>query len=191
MSGTVPVVRMEGFNTRDDTHGLNATTGWGTEDANFSQDVDTNFRLRVLVSDTVASTKTANYKTGLEFEINATGGFTAVTATTALQYANSAQYTDDDAVTSSQVTGGQNTFTNGTGSENNSAPTAGNTTLGNGNDHTEHEFCLYIDSAQVTDGDTIEVRATGLDATAAVTATITVVEAAAVEPPLGQLIVMH
>lgn len=179
---------MERFNHRDDSAGLNTATGFGTEDGNWTQQTDTLFRLRVQFNDTAASTKTSNYTFGLEFQING-GGFSAVGASSALQAANSAQFADDDATTSAQLTAGNGSFVNGVGDENGAAPSAGNVTLGNGAGHTEMEFCLLIDSGQVSDGDSIEVRATGTDAAAAVTATITVDEPLAVPPPRRTLVI--
>ena len=167
---------MERFNHRDDAAGLNTSTGFGTENGNWTQAVDTVFRLRTQQNDTAASTKTANYTFGLEYQINGTGGFAAVTASTPIQSVASAQFNDDDATTSAQLTAGAGTFVNGRGDENAAAPSSGNITLGNGAGHTEIEWALLIDSAQVSNGDTIEVRTTGGNAAAATFPTITVSE---------------
>lgn len=178
MSGTTPIIVMKGFRARQgDTQTLDSTTWTYAQNTNFSQNVDEVFRLRTLLSDTVTSTKTANKTFGVEFNL-ASGGWTTVTGTTALQWSTSAQYADDDNISTAQITGGNRSFVTGKGSEgDNAAPTAGNFTLGNGNDHTVVEWALLIDSAQVTNGQTLQVRCTGVDSnTAEVIPTITVVE---------------
>lgn len=179
MSGVSPVIRQIGFRARSDSVGLNVNT-WdkGAQNEDFSQNVDEPFRLRLLISDTVASTKSANRTFGLEFRIGGTGGFTAVGPTTAVQGSPSAFFDDDALLTPSLLSGGQNTFVTGRGDTDGTAPNSGNITLGNGNDHTEVESCLIIDSAQVSDGNTIEIQATGVDATPTQLPTITVVEGA-------------
>lgn len=176
MSGVNPIVRQNGHAHRDDTAGLNTSTG--LTEGNWTQDVDTVFRYRTLLSDTAGATKTANYTFGLEYQINGTGGFTAVSTTTPVQSTNSSQFADDDNVTASLVSGTKaGTFVNGRGDENAAAPSAGNITLGN--NHTEVEWCLTIDSAQVAHNDTIELRVPADTTTDAVFATITVNEAGA------------
>lgn len=175
--GTSPVVRQQGFRGRGDTVGINSTTWDYNENTNFSWDVDTTLRVRILISDTVTSTKTTNYNgVQLQFDLES-AGLTTVTDTTAIQYTTSSQFTDADAVTSSQITGGQNTFTNGEGDTNNTLNTITLGTAANG--HTEIEFCITIDSAQVNDGDQFTLEVSGMDTTATQIPTITIVKAGA------------
>lgn len=187
MSGTSPVVRMGGFRARKDNVTLASTT-WDNpgivaptnlaQNTNWSQPVDTVFRVRTLLTDTVASTKTANYTFGLQFNL-AGGGYTAVTATTAVGWATSGQYADSDTIASAQITGGQNSFLTGQASEeDNVQPDAGNFTLGAGNDHTVVEWALLVDSAQVSNGQTFTLRCTGVNTNTGETIpTVTILEA--------------
>jgi hypothetical protein len=170
MAGTSPSVRNDGFRVRYDNNGLSSTTWDWDENTNPSIDVDTVFRLRTLMSDTVASTKTAPYNAmGLEYNHNS-GGWNAVSGTSPVQWAASGQYADADSITSAQITpisAFAGSFVNGAGNESDNSTV--NRTLGNGNGHTVDEWALTLDSAQVSNDDTIQIRNDGYDITSSET----------------------
>lgn len=196
MAGTYPVIKMGGFRARKNNVTLASTT-WDNpgivastnlaENTNWTQPVDTVFRLRTLVTDTVASTKTTNYNS-LAIEYNlASGGWNAVSGTSPIQWATeTTYYANGDAITSAQISGGYSTYANGEGSQgdNSTSPIS----LGVGAGHTVHEWMLYVDSAQVSNGQTFQVRyilqSGGVDThTAEVIPTVTISKPAPAQIP--------
>lgn len=188
MSGTYPVTKMGGYRARKDNVGLASTT-WDdpgvetsqnlAQNTGWTQPVDTVFRLRTLFTDTVTSTKTTNYNAiALEYNL-ASGGWNPVTATSPIQWASSGQYANGDSISTAQITGGQRSYVAGEGSEGDNATSP--ISIGNGNDHTVHEWALMVDSAQVSNGQTFQVRiilqSGGVDThTAEVIPTVTISE---------------
>lgn len=190
--GTSPIVKQVGFRARKDNVSLSSTT-WDDpgvvasqnlpQNTNWTQPVDVVFRYRTLISDTTTSTKTSNYNNlGLEYNL-AGGGWNSVSGTSPIQWAASGNYADGDTITTSQITGGQDSWTNGAANESDNSD--GSYTLGNGTGHTEIEWALYVDSAQVTDAQTFQVRVAGMNSNDGETIpTVTVSEPAAVIPRL-------
>jgi hypothetical protein len=185
---TSPVVEQEAFQGRaDDTETLNSATFDYSLNTNFTQDADVIFRVRFELQETAGGDrKNEGYR--IEYNHNGTG-WTAVGAATPLQYAASGQYVHSDNTT--QVIG-DGSFVTGDGVE--STDVAPVVTLLS--ESTEHEFCVYIDSAQVADTDTIGLKVVFNDGTDldnyAVNLTITVnVPVAAAKPvipfSIGQL----
>lgn len=140
------------FRGRDDDVSLNSATwnGGGGLNTDWSQDADTNFRVRFEVNETGGGSATNNYE--VWFQLNA-GSWTKISGTTACQWTTTTQYADLDVTT--QVLGSA-TFLSGDGFDGSNGPTR-NIAHG-GNDSTELEICLTIDSAQVVNTDTIKLR---------------------------------
>ena len=177
----------DSYRGRDDDVALNSATfnGGGGLNTGWTQDVDTNFRIRYLVQETGGGMA---LNTLLELWFTHTQGAgvpEVMTATSALRPAATTQYADGD--TTTQVLGA-GTYVSGEslGGVDNGVVT-GNLDL-NGNDEVEVEFCLTINSSQVANGDTftnVEVRLS-TDArlnTYTNTLTITVNEAAGSSSP--------
>jgi hypothetical protein len=157
--------------------GNEATATWiAATNTNWSQDVDTSFRVRVMVAETAGASNAATPSLVIEYSLNG-GAYALVTGATPIQFAAFIGATDGDATTQ-QI--GAGSFVAGELDSNGTV--AANAGLVN--QETEMEYCLFIDSAQVSDGDTIALRA--YDAGSALngytnTPVITVVETA---PPI-------
>jgi hypothetical protein len=161
--------------------GDEAGSSLGTNDADWTQDVDTIFRVRFAVTETAGGTESQGFI--LRYNL-AGGGYNDVGAGTPIQYASSAEttwtITDGDATTNRPLNWGSGSFTAGEYSED--AVVTGPIVLDT--QWTNVEFCLTIDSAQVTDAQTFTLQVwfpgpTALDSYSA-TPTITINEEAAV-----------
>lgn len=123
----------------------------GTTDADLTIDVDTKFRWRFCVTETAGGTESQAFV--LRYNHNG-GGYANVGAGTPIQYAASAEdgwtITDGDATSNRPLNWGTGTFTAGEYSEDGNADAVSLDTQ-----FTNFEFCLTIDSAQVSDEDTI------------------------------------
>lgn len=166
------VTNQTDFRGREDS-GNEATPTWiATANTNWSQDVDVDFRCRFVFAETAGADVTIT--PDLEFNLNG-GGWTTVGAATAIQWGTFTGATDGDATT--QLVG-SGTFVAGELDSNGAY-----TDITLNNSESEMEYCLTIDSAQVADTDTFQLRVTdkgvALD-TYTNTPTITVVEAAGV-----------
>lgn len=159
-------------------------------DGGWTQDPDIVFRVRMRMVNTAGdSANGRNWELQFDHEL---AGYVAVGAATAIQFAQSAEtswtITPGDATTERLAGGG--TFTAGEYAESNPA---GGTNLGAG-EHNEVEYCLTIDSAQVSNLDEILLRVVTSGAVTAhtygATPTITVNEAADVPraPGVGALV---
>ena len=155
-----PARDQDSYRGRDDDVALNSATfnGGGGLNTGWTQDVNTNFRIRYLVQETGGGMAE---NTILELWFTHTQGAgvpEVMTATSALRPALTAQYTDGD--TTTQVLGA-GTYTSGESIGGvTDAVVTGNLDL-SANTEAECEFCLTINSTQVADGDTftnVEVR---------------------------------
>jgi hypothetical protein len=172
---TPPVVEQEAFQGRaDDTETLNSASFDYSLNTNFTQLVDTIFRIRFEIQET-AGGDTGNVQYYLQYNHEG-GGWNDIGAATPLQWALSGQYAADDAAT--QVIG-DGSYVNGDGVE--GRANTGNIALTS--QSSESEWAVYIDSAQVAHNETIAVRVGTLGGAAldnyAVNLTITVNEPAA------------
>jgi len=176
MDTITPVLDQEAFRGRDDDVALNSGTwnGGGGLNGDWTQDVDVNFRCRFEIQETAGGdAKNQIYR--VQFNL-ASGGWTDVSAATAIQTALTTQYIHLAATT--QVIG-DGSFVAGNGLD--GAAQTGNITLLS--QSSEIEVCLSIDSAQVTDAQTFQLRLWNVSTVAALdsysnTPTITVNEAA-------------
>ena len=147
---TNPVYDQDRFARVFDDGDLTGST-LGTVNADWSQDVDTIFRIRFLVQE---SNNKATNNADFRLRFNHGGaGYIEVGSATAVQYASSAEtswtLTDGDAISTARLGGGS--ISGGEYDEDNSFT---NLDFG-GNDQVEIEFCLTIDSASVSNNDTI------------------------------------
>lgn len=164
------------FRGRNDSHTLNDTSFEYNQNANFSYPVDTVLRVRLEVEET--NSKNSSESGQLEYRHYTTSwsGWSNVTGSSSvIQGASSGSFSDDDSTTN-VLTGSARTFTGGNGTFDGlpGSPTSIN------NSHLENEYVLTIVSADVANGDLIEVRIAGLDNWAQ-TPQITVIESSATE----------
>jgi hypothetical protein len=151
MGGALVVLIQEAFQGRDDTETLNSATFSEALNTDFSQAVNTTFRLRFEVNEN-AGGNAPNLNFRLQSNKNSGGWVTVTTTSFVVQIDSSSQFTDGDATT--QVIG-DGSFVASEGLENTGIVT-GNVTLQS--ESTEIEFCLTIVSGDVDDGDTIEFQ---------------------------------
>lgn len=112
-------------------------------------DVDTPFRIRVAIAETAGgSANNENFL--LRYLLNGSGGYQTVTASTAVQFAAFNGANDGDATTQ-QISSG--TFVAG---ELDNNGVVNNISLSSSG--TEMEFCITLDSAQISDGDVLDFR---------------------------------
>ncbi len=146
VSANVVQTSFAGF---EDDAALGSATQIGTNNTNWTQDTGANFRVRFEVSETNGGSAN-NYNLVLYY--NTGGGWALVTSSTPVQFATSSNVSDGTAITGAGHFGNQDA--NG---EFDSNGTVANVSLNN--QQTEMEYCLTIDSAQVADEDTIQLRA--------------------------------
>ena len=159
MTHTAAFIAQQAFQAFNDDGTLATSTSIAGENANWTQNSDTTFRVRFALEETAGGAATDNFV--LTYQLNG-GGFVAVTAATPVQFATSGTVADGTAITAQRLSLAS-TFVNG---EFDSNGTVGNVTLTS--QHTEMEYCLTIDSAQVTNNDVIQFEVfnggAGLDA---------------------------
>lgn len=144
----------DSFRGRDDDVALNSGTfnGGGGLNGNWTQLVDTNFRIRFLIqADAVAS---ADQQFELWYSINS-GAYAVVTASTPIQPVATGQYANGD--TTTQVIGSGTYLTGESAGGVDNATDTGNMDYA-GSDEGEAEWALTIDGAQVNNNDTIDIR---------------------------------
>lgn len=154
---TVATFQQVTFRIRDDDGNETGATWLANQGDDYSMDVDTKFRVRFRVDETTGTKTWSNNTFNLYYSHNS-GEYAAVGAATPVSYTSTGggpYYTDGDDCTS-QLTGGTGTFlTDNNGMSSNDGAV---TNSGSAGDLFECEFCLTIDSAQVGNGDSIELR---------------------------------
>jgi hypothetical protein len=154
-----PVLQQSGFRGRADDVVLNSTSFTHARDTNYTRAVTTVFRERQLIQETAGGER-SNVQFKLQYNHSAAPGWNDVSGTSPLQWANSGQYADQDATT--QVLG-SGTFVANEGSEGDNITETATTFAAN--EETETEWALSIDTAQVSDADTIQIRVVESDGT--------------------------
>lgn len=143
------------FRARVDDSAADGSPVWiANLNTDWTQAVDETFRIRFLVTESGGGKIAGTFGGRLQFNL-AGGGFTNVTASSAIQAANGA-VTDGRAT--GQVLGAG---TNVAGEYDEADGNVADISLA-GNDESEVEYNLTIDSAQVTDAQTFTLRVIGL-----------------------------
>lgn len=173
MTHVAAVTRQDAFRARENS-GNEATPTWiALANTNWSQDVDTSFRVRFVIQEVANATNPESINSLLQFSLNG-GAYTTIDGTTAVKYAAFIGATDGNPTTQQL---GSGTFVAGEIDDN--GVTA---SVNLQNSETEMEFCITIDSTLVANGDivTLEVfnNNLALDQYGQIPS-ITVVEAAA------------
>ena len=155
---TTASCRNYGFRGRDDSVGLNTDTWTFPQDTNFSYNVDEIFRIRFGCQE--VNNKSYNLAWQIEYNLNGTGWNNVTTTSNVIQAVPSAQFNDGDAITASLLTGETQAWINGAGDEDGAPPGV----IQMQNIATEYEYSMQIQSADVSNNDTIEIRVYGLSA---------------------------
>ena len=124
-------------------------------------DTDTIYQCRLAINETNGANKSPDLTLLWQYN-HESGGWSTITGSTPIQFADSIDLTDGESTTNRDPTG-TGTFNSGRVYE--SANTSAVCYTSSGNDHTEALLCFQIDSAQVTDGDEILVRCVEGDGT--------------------------
>lgn len=124
----------------------------------WTQVVDENFRVRFVVQET-AGNAGANFKEDLQYNLKS-AGWNDVNDSTSLvvRMALSSEFAHGDDTT--QQVGAGTFLTNNDGMNETTPPGSNQVPDFVGSDETEFEFCVQIRSADVVNGDTIELRVT-------------------------------
>lgn len=126
----------------------------GAAGSDWSQAVSTTFRCRFVIQETAGFAAT-NFRPDLRYELNGTGGFIAISDTSAVVRARlSDEYADGDDTT--QQVGSGTFITDNNGMVEFSG--VGNSVDFVGSDEMECEYALMIVAADVNDADTIVLR---------------------------------
>lgn len=137
------------FRGRNDDGSQTTATWKAAANTNFSQTLDTTFRLRFVIQSDAFGGST--FTTKLQYNLNAAGWVDITTSSTVIVAVNSANITDTEATTQ-QV--GAATFVAGEETEDG---VTGSVVLAQ-SQQTEHELVCQILSTGATVGDTIQVR---------------------------------
>lgn len=162
MGAMDPVWEQEHFRIRDDETAADpGTPNWiSTEDqaTRVVIDADTLFRVRFVIANTGAANAGPDFSIYYSHE---GGGYTKAAVAGLVQPDDAATPVDADTLSTAafQLTPGTGTARAGQYDENNSAIN----TINQGQ-YSELEFCLLIDSAQVSDADTIDLQVYAADA---------------------------
>ena len=174
---TTPVLDQDSFRGRNDDGSETTATWKAAANTNWSQDVDTNFRVRFLYQET-AGGNPANLSLQLQYNLASAGWNNVTGASSVVRSSLSANFVDLDATTQQLGVG---TFDPGVMEELDGLTGTG-ADIG-ASEESEVEFCVQIRSADVTNAQTLQLRivkegGTVLD-TYTNTPTITVVEGGA------------
>ena len=150
MTHITPNVVQQNFRARNDDGTETSATWKAALGTNWTQLVDETFRLRVLIEETAGGAAN-NYNYVAEFSLNG-GAWTLVNTTSPIRFGTSANVTAGQPTTQ-QI--GAGAFVAG---EITMDDAPGNVSLDN--QQTEMEYVLLLDGASLSDGDTIQIRAT-------------------------------
>lgn len=142
------------FRGRNDDGSETTATWKATAGTDWTQLVDTNFRVRFNISDSVAAA-TQNTAFILRYSLNG-GAYTAVSASSSVVRAFASANVTDGAATTEQLAG-SGTFNAGTFDEVDGSATGFTAATSTGQD-TEVEYSLQIRGVDVADADTINLR---------------------------------
>lgn len=150
------------FRARNDNGNETTATWKDVQGADWTQAVDTNFRIRFLIQEG-ANCGGNNKVWRLQYNL-AGAGDVDCSATSLVVRASASPNLADGAATTTQLTGGTGTFQGGSGTTggfdegdcNAGGSTMDLAALG----YCEPEFCVQIRSADVTDGQTLTLRVT-------------------------------
>jgi hypothetical protein len=181
------------FRGRNDDGNETTATWKALQNTNWSQDVDTNFRVRLEVQETAACAKN-NVVWRLQYNLNSAGWVDCSATSSVVRASASANFTDG-AATTNQLTVGTGTFQGGaasTGGMDEGDCNAGGASMDLvASGHAEAEFSVQIRSADVSNGDTVQLRITDSGtAFASYTATPSITVSEAAPPSTTQFLML-
>ena len=147
-----------GFRGRNDDGNETTATWKAAQNTNWSQAVDTNFRVRFQIQEGAACAG-ANKQWRLQYNLNS-AGYVNVTATSSVVRASASGNLADAANLTDQLTGGTGTFQGATGFDEVDGICGGSSMDVAASGHAEAEFCVQLRSAETVAGDTIALRIT-------------------------------
>lgn len=169
-----------GFRGRNDDGNETTATWKATQGTDWTQKVDTNFRVRFQMQEGAACAG-ANIVWRLQYNLAAAGWVDCSASSIVVRASASANLADAGNLTD-QLTGGTGTFMGLTGFDEVDCNAGGASMDVAASGHAEAEFCVQIRSAAVTDGQTLQLRVTNAGTAIAAyssTPTITVSEPSA------------
>jgi hypothetical protein len=144
-----------GFRAYADDGAINAATPLAAENTAWTPTLDTNFRFRAVIDEGGGPLGgVLDFK--LQYSKNG-GAWTDVNLTSLVVRTFASPIVANNAATTRQLTSGTGTFVAGTFDENNGA--AGSASTIDNGELTEIEWCAQVRSADVTNGDTVQLRA--------------------------------
>jgi hypothetical protein len=178
------------FRGRNDDGNETTATFKAAQNVAWVQHVDTNFRVRFLMQQSVALIN--NLDIQLQYSLNG-GAFTNVTATSNVVRSSASANLADAANLTSQLTGGTGTFIGATGFDEVNGICGGTAMDVTATGQFETEFCVQLRGADVVNGDTIQLRTINSDTgtaweTYTQTASMTAAESASITPGVGSIL---
>ena len=151
-----------GFWGRNDDGSQTTATWKGLQNSDFTQAVDTNFRIRFQIQEGAGCAKN-NVVWRLQYNLAGAGWVDCSASSNVVRASASANFTDGEATTD-QLTGGSGTFQGGapsTGGMDEGDCNAGGSSMDiSASGTSECEFCVQIVGTDVTNGQTLQLRAT-------------------------------
>jgi hypothetical protein len=154
-------VTLVAYRGRNDDGNETTATWKRAQDVPWIQTKDVNLRVRFLQQKTDAGALN-NLDIQLQYSHNG-GAFTSVTATSNVVRSSASANLADAANLTQQLTGGTGTFQGATGFDEVNGICGGNSMDIAGSGNFETEFCVQVRSADVADGDTIQLRTINSD----------------------------
>ena len=148
------------FRGRNDDGDETTATWKAAEDTNWTQQVDTNFRVRFKVQNDTSAIN--NLDVLLQYSLNG-GAFTAVSATSSVIRSSASPNLADQANLTVQLTAGTGTFIGATSFDEVNGICGGTALDLTATGNMENEFCVQLRSADVVHGDSIQIRTINSD----------------------------
>lgn len=146
------------FRGRNDDGNETTATWKAAQNTNWTQAVDVNFRVRFQMQEGAACAGN-NIVWRLQYNLNS-AGWVDGSATSSVVRASASPNLADAANLTDQLTGGTGTFQGATGFDEVDCNAGGASMDVVASGHAEAEFCVQIRSADVTDGQTVQLRVT-------------------------------
>lgn len=146
------------FRGRNDDGNETTATWKAAQNINWNQAKDVNLRIRLEVQETAGCAK-ANFTT-IQLQYNLNGaGWVNVSASSSVVRSSASPNLADGASTTNQLTVGTGTFVGGGGFDEVNGVAGSSAMDVSASGHFEVEYCVQIRSADVANGDTIQLRA--------------------------------
>lgn len=152
-----PVHDQVAFRGRNDDGTLITATNIAAENADFSQATDTAFRIRFQINET-AGGATPSTAVELKYSYNSAAYVNITASSSVIKATASGTVTNGAVVSNDYLAASGGTFRSGKFDGADAVVTMFQAGDGVGNDHSEIEYCLTIVDADVSNGDTIDIK---------------------------------